>query len=313
MWSFSVELSHCLFRYVFLRAVVLVMFEQAIMQFQFLIHVLDGRESLGGFKVFHGMILLMLASNMVIGVLMLLLATFLTVACSWALLADVILIGLGCVCQAIGFVLVKLVLFDSCTANPLVAWITLPVLYSRVVLLDAWLPWLTVLLLGIVIARNGVAQRHLALCAAICGSLFLVFRWFFVLGLFNFGNFRPVSSLSGFVFFSMSKYPPSFVFLSCWTCCCLVLLLAFQAMPVLWFDYSPFAQLVVLGRAPLFFYGFHLAIFVVITAPFAARVSVPLFVVYIVWIVGVAVCYFPTCLFGQFKQRTSPDSLWRLF
>ena len=88
--------------------------------------------------------------------------------------------------------------------------------------------------------------------------------------------------------------------------------LARWQLPERWAERPPLSWLLVFGRAPLFFYALHMCVYAFMGLPFALEMT-GLGGVYVEWIVGLLVCYYPTKLFGRFKQSTSKDSLWRLF
>ncbi len=288
-----------LFRYYALRAGVLVVLEQALMQFMALCLLIRGHWP--GFY-FMGLILTMLAANMVVGSLCLMAQQRLNrlAAFPWgdaALLLFIVIIVV--VCDAV----VRL------------AWAFGVGYYAGggVQLADAWVPWLPVVLLGMLLARRRLSSGSLLVALAVTVSLFVLFRTLYVTGGFEFGSFRPIlQPLTVYSFFGMSKYPPSLTFLCCWLSVDLFLLLLFRQLPERWSERPPLSWLLVFGRAPLFFYALHICVYSVMALPFAME-QTGLGGVYVEWLVGLLVCYYPTKLFGRFKQSTSKDSLWRLF
>jgi hypothetical protein len=198
---------------------------------------------------------------------------------------------------------------------PVLAWAFGLGIYAGggVLLVDAWIPWLPVVLLGMLLARRKLSNQSILVALFACLSLFVLFRTLYVTTTYEFGSYRPIlQPLTVYSFFGMSKYPPSLTFLCCWLSVDLFLLLLLRQLPEKWSDYPPLSWLVVFGRAPLFFYALHLVVYSVMGLPFAMEAT-GLGGVYVEWLVGLLVCYYPTKLFGRFKQSTSKDSLWRLF
>jgi hypothetical protein len=158
----------------------------------------------------------------------------------------------------------------------------------------------------------------LYVAGAIGAVLFPVLRSLFLFADVNIGNIRPMlrgdegGEVDFFVFFSTSKYPPSFVFL-CWS-------VALTALAVFIFDrfgvprmhrwfMRPFA---VFGAVPFFFYVTHWVLVAAITGP--GGVNVDVFPPYVaVYVLFVLLGMFPLCKkFAEFKQSKPPHSLWRL-
>jgi hypothetical protein len=106
------------------------------------------------------------------------------------------------------------------------------------------------------------------------------------------------------------KYPPSIVFIAL-TLGVDLLLLALLARAgdslARWGQPLP-----ALGRSPLFFYVAHLYLYGLMGLALGPRgTSIPR--MYLFWLLGLAILL-PLCwLYGRFKQRRAPESLWRLF
>ncbi|HEX5691146.1 MAG TPA: hypothetical protein VFX76_14125, partial [Roseiflexaceae bacterium] len=72
------------------------------------------------------------------------------------------------------------------------------------------------------------------------------------------------------------------------------------------------APLLVFGRSPLFFYIAHLYLYGLLGLTFGSR-GTGIVRMYPFWLLGLAMLY-PLCwLYGRFKLRQPPGSLWRLF
>ena len=302
-----------LLRYYAVRAAVLLVLEQLLTQVQCLCLFLRGQWP--GYY-FLSAILTMLGANMVVGSLVLMaqqrinrLSSFPWGDVAVAALAVVALVA----CDAVVRLALPWSLFGF--VFPPLAWAFGAAMYAggSVILLDAWIPWMPVVLLGMLLARRRLSTQSLAVALAVTSSVFILFRTLFVTTGFEFGSYRPIlQPVTVFSFFGMSKYPPSLVFLCCWLSVDLAVLLLLRQLPEEWAARRPLSWLLVFGRAPLFFYALHLVVYPVLGLPFALE-QTGLGGVYIEWLVGLLVCYYPTKLFGKFKLSTSKDSLWRLF
>ena len=68
--------------------------------------------------------------------------------------------------------------------------------------------------------------------------------------------------------------------------------------------------LVVFGREPLFMYVTHLALYMLVGKYFAPHgMSIPAMLPY--WLLGLMIVYPLALLYGRFKQKQSPQSIWR--
>lgn len=167
-------------------------------------------------------------------------------------------------------------------------------------------PWLGVTGLGLLFGRSLIGKRfrigRLASWAALgCLILFLVVR-----SSGTFGNLNEVPA--GWMgFLNVVKYPPSLSFLT-----------VTLAVNFLWIAIwkrletrlqSPFQVVLVFGRAPLFFYLLHLWLFAFLGLLF--RNGSSLSVMYLFWLLALAILY-PLCYgFSRFKNRKPVTSLWR--
>jgi uncharacterized membrane protein len=167
-------------------------------------------------------------------------------------------------------------------------------------------PWLGVtglgLLFGSLLVRKPSKSPQVAAWAGVISILlFLCVR---LAG--GFGNLNDVPP--GWIgFFNVVKYPPSLAFLSV-TLGINWILMGFwlRSGPDLTNPYHP---LLVFGRAPLFFYVFHLWIFALFGLAFRGGSDLASMLLF--WLLGLAVLY-PLCLgYTRFKAQTPLTSLWR--
>ncbi len=168
------------------------------------------------------------------------------------------------------------------------------------------IPWLGVtgmgLFFGRLLHREPLRAGRIAAWTAVgCLILFSVVR-----SIGAFGNLNGVPP--GWMgFLNVVKYPPSLSFLA------VTLGINFLLIAV-WMRIksrlqSRFHPLLVFGRAPLFFYLLHLWLFNLLGLLFAKGSSLPM--MYLVWLLGLAILY-PLCLrYGRFKNRKPVTSLWR--
>jgi uncharacterized membrane protein len=166
-----------------------------------------------------------------------------------------------------------------------------------------WVPWLFPMMAGLGLARLiradsdvmpwGVAGR---------GVFFIVF--FVIVRWFGADPHPPVDGLNGFL--TVTKYPPSWPFLTLMLGINLLLLSALARWPARWL-----APLEVFGRAPFFFYLGHLWIFSALSWFFPLGTSFG--VMYLVW-AAVTLALYPMCArYAQFKFSKPTTSMWRLF
>jgi uncharacterized membrane protein len=175
------------------------------------------------------------------------------------------------------------------------------------------LPWLGVALCGAafgrLLARDPArAYRRAALAGAALLGLFLALR---LAG--GFGNLQPPAGPSWIAFLNVVKYPPSMVFLALTLGVDLLLLalLARNSQLSVGIWRLVIGGLAVFGRSPLLFYVAHLYLYGLLGLALGAR-GTGIARMYPYWLLGLAILW-PLCwLYGRFKQRQAPTSLWRL-
>jgi uncharacterized membrane protein len=171
------------------------------------------------------------------------------------------------------------------------------------------LPWLGIAMFGLVLGRELIGNRHQAyrrtlFAGAICLILFFILRSYG-----GFGNYHPLAGESWIDFLNLTKYPPSLTFVL-WTVGVNALLLwGFAALQDSIEKHGK--ALLVFGKTALFFYILHLYMFALVGFLFPTGLNLAL--MYLIWGAGLAVLYRLCRWYLSFKQRTSPDSLWRFF
>lgn len=168
------------------------------------------------------------------------------------------------------------------------------------------LPWMAVAGLGLIAGRallHRPSRAVAALGVAGAGAL-LAFLGMRAAGV---GDFHPVTpGIIGWL--NVTKYPPSLAFLAVTLG---VNLLALWLLALWRRPRGERNPLLVLGRSALFFYVAHLYLYAALGLLFPGGASLP--VLYLVWLVGLAVLY-PLCRrWAAFKSAHPPASLWRLF
>lgn len=171
------------------------------------------------------------------------------------------------------------------------------------------LPWLTVAAFGMFCGylwqahpawRNRVGWLGLGMVVLACGLRYAG----------GWGNLVPARDASWIEFFNNVKYPPSCVFWTLSVGVDLLLLALLMRLPA--FFKSPGSPLIVFGQTPMFFYVGHFYVL----AAFAFGVfktAGDFTMIYVMWVVVLAIMY-PLCVwYGRFKLGKPPESIWRLF
>ena len=178
------------------------------------------------------------------------------------------------------------------------------------------IPWNGVMifgyLCGIVFHRYSqmLSNERLVRIYALTGiSLFIVFL---ILRYANgYGNYLVWKELTFQQFVTISKYPPSLVYLF-FTFGQMFILFAVSLKLELCGMYQkfPFQAIMVYGRVPLFFYCTHILFYGPFPVLFGIQNQYNLSTVYLVWILGMALMYKPCKWYFQYKM-THPQSLAR--
>ena len=171
------------------------------------------------------------------------------------------------------------------------------------------LAWLEVIVLGMIFGKwllRDTRKTYQRISWA--GLVFLV--GFLALRLMNgFGNIRPYQGESWMAFLSLIKYPPSMTYVLFTLGVNFLLLGIFSGIKN---ENSKIWQpLLVFGRVPLFSYLVHLGIYIVIGRMLTPAGS-SLGVMYLFWLAGLILMYFPARWYGEYKTR-QPASSWVRF
>ncbi len=171
------------------------------------------------------------------------------------------------------------------------------------------IPWIGITLLGMALGNvlsldSDRGFRFASLGGASLLVLFIIVR----LG-GGFGSIHLWDGSTLMSFLHVTKYPPSLAFVSVTIGVNLLLLAAFNRWQHA-FEKRASAVLV-FGRTALFFYVLHLYVYLVLGLPFPHGTGYGL--LYVMWVVGLVMLYWPCLWYTRFKAATAPQSLWRLF
>ena len=178
-----------------------------------------------------------------------------------------------------------------------------------------FLPWAGFLLIGWALGMRiaagsvpgglGMRARDWWALAAICAAVFVVVR-----GVNGYGNEALFRRDGGWdaawiEWLHVSKYPPSLSYAA------LELGIAFALLGALWHVRPrPFGPLMVFGQTALFFYLFHVHILKGTAVALGIYKTEGLWVVYLGWVVLLALLY-PVCRWYLGVKRRHPDSVLR--
>lgn len=171
------------------------------------------------------------------------------------------------------------------------------------------IPWLSISVLGMVFGKellqdSGQAYQKLLVAGLMCLILFPIVRWEG-----GFGNFQTPQSWDWITFLNVVKYPPSLGYTLITLGVNFVLLYLFEKSHYklgIWKT-----PLLVFGKTALFFYFAHWFFFSATRLLFYF-IKGNLLWLYAGWAVGLLILY-PICRqYLEFKQKTSPGSIWRL-
>ena len=177
------------------------------------------------------------------------------------------------------------------------------------------LPWLGLAGFGMAFGQAILRNRHRTLRAAPIIGVVLVLTFVLLRWKTDFGDFHPLE-VSGaseeprwIAFLNVTKYPPSLAFILLTLGVDLLLL---GLLSKLINDKSgPHNPLLTFGKTAFFFYLAHLYLYAIVGLFFPRGVS--LIWMYPFWLLGLLLLYPLSRWYGNFKQQTSSDSLWRFF
>jgi uncharacterized membrane protein len=192
--------------------------------------------------------------------------------------------------------------------HPLVRLLRIPGKTGRLLVAYPVLAWLPCTLIGMAFARwllddRERAFRRLALTGAAFLVLFVALR-----AAGGFGNLTP--PVPGWIgFFNTVKYPPALTFLLFALGVDFLLLTAIERWRLAerpWIE-----PLRVFGGVPLFFFVTHLWLYAVMGRFFPAGTT--LASMYLFWLLGLVLLYYPCKRYGAFKRARPQSSLLRMF
>lgn len=171
------------------------------------------------------------------------------------------------------------------------------------------LAWLEIVVFGLLFGKLILADEKKAFqTAGRLGTFFLV-SFVIVRNLNGFGNIRTLPRESWMGFLSVVKYPPSMAYVFLTMGVILILLWIFSGLRRVWLgDKNP---VLVFGQTALFSYVSHIAIYILL-----GRLLVPagtsLGMMYLLWLIGLGVLYWPAYWYGLFKSG-QPSRSWVRF
>ena len=191
--------------------------------------------------------------------------------------------------------------------HPLLRLLLIPGQTGPLLVVYPALAWLPCTILGMAFGRwlpddRQTAFRRAALAGVLFLGLFVVVR-----AAGEIGNVVPPRP--GWIgFFNVVKYPPSLTFLLLTLGVDLLVLAAFERWRVGEWSWS--RPLLVFGSVPLFFFFAHLWLYAAIGRFFPAGTTFP--TMYLFWLAGLVLLYWPCRWYGDFKRVRPADSLFRM-
>jgi uncharacterized membrane protein len=173
-----------------------------------------------------------------------------------------------------------------------------------------FLPWFGICALGVGFGRLLRLDAARTLRAVLPAGLALILLFAAVRAGGGFGNLRLADGTGWMAWLTVVKYPPSLAFTS--------LMLGLDLVLLGWLDRARerlgglVRALAVYGQAPLFFYIAHFYLFGGLSMLAFRHSAAPQWLLYPLWLAGVALLYIPCLKFRGFKQRQPPASLWRM-
>ena len=173
------------------------------------------------------------------------------------------------------------------------------------------LPWLGVVLLGIIYGRWWKSDRESAKRMALWGGIAMVSGALVLRALPGPWTLREPIDGTILSYLQMTKYPPSVVFVAFNLGLSLVLLGLLARVERAIERWAPF--LISFGGSALFFYVAHMHLYAITGRMISDRYEHISLVPTLVWIGGLLLLW-PACRwYAAFKGRQPADSIWRLF
>ena len=191
------------------------------------------------------------------------------------------------------------------TYNALEILCIVPGISSGVMSIYPIIPWIGVTAFGIFWGQSLYLKKdNIYLLSLKTGVLLITL--FIGLRYMEIGNFHMNSYHDWVSFFTLVKYPPSVCFILITLGINLILFYAFSKVK----NAFVIKPLLLFGQTALFFYILHLYVYAFFAAFFPTGCSI--LTLYIIWFLGLIICYFGCKKFLKFKKAKPADSLWRL-
>jgi uncharacterized membrane protein len=171
------------------------------------------------------------------------------------------------------------------------------------------LPWIGLTLVGMALGNVFAQDSAKGYRVAAIGGVSLIVLFLIVRLGGAFGNFHAWDGDGLMSLLHVTKYPPSLAFVSAMIGIDLLLLVLLNRWSRV-FERRATAVLA-FGRTALFFYVLHLYVYMLMGLPFSSGTGYGL--LYVIWVVGLVILYWPCVWYMRFKSVKPAESLWRLF
>ena len=172
------------------------------------------------------------------------------------------------------------------------------------------LAWVELIVCGMLFGRILLKRKKNAYQWGAYIGLVLLLGFVLLRSLNGFGTIRPLAKDTWMGFLSVVKYPPSLAFVLLTMGINLLLLWGFSFFGEK--EISEWNPLLVFGRVPLFSYVVHIVIYLILGRLFFPH-GTSLGIMYLVWLGGLGIMYFPARWYGIFKSAKPSRSTVRLF
>jgi uncharacterized membrane protein len=193
--------------------------------------------------------------------------------------------------------------------HPLAYLFLVPQAYGSWFVIYPTLPWLSVTLLGMLLAKELLFDSQRAFRLALFAGIGFLILFTVVRIIGGFGNFQPVNGSGWIDFLNVVKYPPSLVFTLLTLGVDLILLYLFTRAHHFFTKWRN--PLPLFGKTALYFYFAHWLLLGALGSVFYFFKFKSLPLMYLGWALVLLLLY-PICRqYLDFKQKTAPDSVWR--
>jgi len=170
------------------------------------------------------------------------------------------------------------------------------------------LPWLELVVFGMLFGRWLLDDEKKAYQMGLWIGITLLVLFVILRSAEGFGNIPPRTGDTWIDFLNVVKYPPSLTFTFLTMGVNLIMLWGLsKAGERIQLASRP---LVAFGSVPLFVYVLHLYLYMLM-GKYLVPQGTSLPVMYVYWLVGLVILYPMALWYGRFKQRRSPQSIWR--